>query len=109
MADGKGGTLANLYLHIYPDGDIVVMDDFIYIKMKLSEDDLKAFDFTLGKYIGETVRTGVQNNWKKWDANILKIGTKIYQHVKIPNICIVVVDNKNIPYIQMYKVEVIIP
>jgi hypothetical protein len=51
-------------------------------------------------YILIIKRTGIQDNWEMWDANKLKIRTKIYQHSERHNILIAVQDDIKITYIK---------
>jgi hypothetical protein len=95
-------TVVNDYVSVYPEGDIIVMDFYICANFsaKMDTNGLEQF---LGEYIGEIKRTGTQNDWKKFDATVLKTGTKLYQHRERHTI-IIAVDGKNyIPYLDLLE------
>lgn len=103
MAGENRNAEAKLFLERHPNGDFFVMESYICYKF---------IDFNTGvnfniddqiisekNYIGSIKRTGLQSNWEKWDAAILKVGTKIYRHSSRHNILIAVQDGVKIPYI----------
>jgi hypothetical protein len=95
---------AKMFLERYPNGDFFVMEECICIKF---------IDFNTGvdynidnqiiseeNYIGSIQRTGLQSNWERWDATILKAGTRIYQHTGRQDVLIALQDGVKIPYIK---------
>ena len=91
----------NNFFTKFPDEDIVIINDnplvegrfFIGYKQDVSIIDNKI----VGEYLGEIKRSGLQNNWRVWDATKLKVGTKIYKHAEILLI-IAVQDEEYITY-----------
>jgi hypothetical protein len=95
---------AKMFLERNPNGDFFVMESYICYKF---------IDFNTGvnyniddqiisekNYIGSIKRTGLQSNWEKWDATILKVGTKIYRHPSRNAVLIAVRDDVKIPYME---------
>jgi len=85
------------FLENNPDGDFFVLENYICRKFDY---DITGQNIAENNYLGIIQRTGIQNNWEMWDANKLKIGTKIYQHSERHTILIAVQDGVKITYIK---------
>ncbi|MDR2096731.1 MAG: hypothetical protein LBP76_14610 [Treponema sp.] len=57
----------------------------------------------LGGYVGEIKRTGTRNDWEKFDATVLKTGTRLYRHRDRHTVIIAVDGNNYIPYLALLE------
>ena len=69
---------ANYALEILGDKNFIVMDFYIctaFNERVFTQEQIKNW---MGEHNGTILRSGIQNNWQKWDASTLPVETKIY-------------------------------